>query len=136
MSAVAQRRAPVRGYNRVARPAPTARPKLRVVKAPTPPRHRVPFALTCIAMLAGSLLAALVFNVQAASLAFERYELTNEIGRLNQDRMDLVAELDARSAPERLAQDAHALGMVESNGTGWLRLSDGAVLGDPQPATG
>jgi hypothetical protein len=89
-----------------------------------------------MAVLGGALLAALLLNTQVASLAFERYELSNELGQLRQDRMDLVAQLDAKSSPTQLAQAARGLGMVEANGTGWLRLADGSVQGAPAPAAG
>ena len=139
MSALPQaaaRTGAARAYPLPARPAPAPRPRLRVVRAPEQARSRVPFVLACMAVLGGALLTALLLNTQMASLAFERYELSNELGRLQQDRKDLVAELDARSSPSQLAEAAARQGMVESNGTGWLRLADGSVQGAPAPAGG
>ena len=63
-----------------------------------------------------------------------KYDLSNELGRLNQDQQDLTAQLDAKASPTQLAAAAAALGMVPTNGTGWLRLSDGSVQGAPEPA--
>lgn len=125
-----------RAYPLPARPAAAPPPRLRVVRAPEQARSRVPFVIACMAVLAGALLTALLLNTQMASLAFERYALSNELGRLEQERMDLVAELDSRSSPARLAEAATELGMVEANGTGWLRLADGSVQGAPAPAGG
>ncbi|SFK36885.1 hypothetical protein [Cellulomonas sp. KH9] len=132
----AARTGAARAYPQPARPAAAPPPRLRVVRAPAQARSRVPFVLACMAVLGGALLAALLLNTQMASLAFERYELSNELGRLRQDRMDLVAQLDARSSPTQLAEAARARGMVEANGTGWLRLADGSVQGAPAPADG
>lgn len=140
MSALRQtddvRASTARAYPAPAAPARAPRPRLKVVRAPGLARSRVPFVLTCIAILGGALLSALLLNTSMASIAFERYELSNEMGRLEQDRKDLVAELDQRSSPDRLAAAARELGMVEANGTGWLRLADGSVQGSPAPAGG
>ncbi len=117
-----------------ARPAPGAPPRLRVVAAPRQARTRVPFVIACMAVLALALVAALLLNTSTAGSAFERYTLTNQLARLQQDQLDLQAQLDARSAPDRLAAAARGIGMVPANGTGWLRLSDGSVRGAPGPA--
>ncbi|UZN04938.1 hypothetical protein [Cellulomonas sp. S1-8] len=132
----AARTGAARAYPLPSRPAAAPPPRLRVVRAPAQSRSRVPFVLACMAVLGGALLTALLLNTQMASLAFERYELSNDLGRLRQDRMDLVAQHDARSSPSQLAAAARALGMVEANGTGWLRLADGSVQGAPAPAGG
>ena len=116
------------------RPAPAPRPRLRVVRAPQQARTRVPFVFLCMAILGAALLSALLLNTSMAGGAFERSSLTSRLGRLQQDQLDLVAQLDARSAPASLAQAAGGLGMVPANGTGWLRLSDGSVQGAPAPA--
>lgn len=117
-----------------AAPAQSPRPRLRVVAAPAQARTRVPFVLACMAVLAAALLTALLLNTSTAGRAFDRYTLTNELARLQQDQLDLQAQLDARSAPANLAAAAQAIGMVPANGTGWLRLADGSVQGAPAPA--
>ena len=109
-------------------------PRLRVVRAPEHARTRVPFILACMAVLAGALLSALLLNTSMAASAYAKYDLSNELGRLNQDQQDLTAQLDAKASPTQLAAAAAALGMVPTNGTGWLRLSDGSVQGAPEPA--
>ena len=109
-------------------------PRLRVVRAPEHARTRVPFILACMAVLAGALLSALLLNTSMAASAYAKYDLSNELGRLNQDEQDLTAQLDAKASPTQLAGAAAALGMVPTNGTGWLRLSDGSVQGTPEPA--
>ena len=116
------------------RPASAPAPRLRVVRAPEHARTRVPFILACMAVLAGALLSALLLNTSMAATAYAKYDLSNELGRLNQDQQDLTARLDAKASPAQLAAAATALGMVPTNGTGWLRLSDGSVQGIPEPA--
>lgn len=116
------------------RAASAPAPRLRVVRAPEHARTRVPFILACMAVLAGALLSALLLNTSMAASAYAKYDLSNELGRLNQDQQDLTAQLDAKASPTQLAAAAAALGMVPTNGTGWLRLSDGSVQGAPEPA--
>jgi len=119
----------------VPRPKPSAPapPRLRVVASPAPARTRVPFVLACMGVLALALFAALLLNTQAASQSFARYTLTNQLAHLQQDQMDLQAQLDAASSPTNLAAAATKLGMVPANGTGWIRLADGTV--SPAAAT-
>ena len=124
--------APSRPRPSTTTPAPA--PRLRVVRAPEHARTRVPFILACMAVLAGALLSALLLNTSMAASAYAEYDLSNDLNRLNQDQQDLTAELDAKASPTQLAAAAAALGMVPTNGTGWLRLADGSVQGVPEPA--
>ncbi|AEE45741.1 hypothetical protein [Cellulomonas fimi] len=113
---------------------PAAAPRLRLVRAPQTARTRVPFVLACMAVLAAALLSALLLNTQMASGAYEKYGLSNELGRLDQDAKDLQAQLDQKASPAQVAAAARALGMVPADGTGWVRVSDGTVQGSPAPA--
>jgi hypothetical protein len=133
MSAATARATAPRPTPRRAAPTPPA-PRLRVVAAPATARTRVPFVLACMAVLAAALIAALLLTTSTAGIAFERYTLTNQLARLQQDQLDLQAQLDAKSSPANLAAAARGIGMVPANGTGWLRLSDGTVQGAPAPA--
>jgi len=132
----AQTAARATAYPAPPRPRPTRAPapRLRVVRAPEHARTRVPFILACMAVLGGALLSALLLNTSMAASAYAKYDLSNELGRLNQDALGLTAELDAKASPTQLAAAATALGMVPTNGTGWLRLADGSVQGAPEPA--
>ncbi|WP_029288755.1 hypothetical protein [Cellulomonas sp. HZM] len=115
---------------RVEQSAPA--PRLRVVRAPAQARTRVPFVLVCMAVLAGALLAALLLNTQMAQVAYERLDLSNQLGQLQQDQKDLSATLDRKASPDDLAAAARRLGMVPAAGTGWVRLSDGSVQVAPK----
>jgi hypothetical protein len=90
----------------------------------------VPFVVTCMAILAGALLAALLLNTHRAAGAEEQRSMDVELAQLARDEQSLSAELDANKAPAKLAESATALGMVPAGSTGWLRLSDGTVQGD------
>lgn len=115
-------------------PRPTPPPRLRVVPPPRRAKTRVPFVAVCMAVLAASLLGVLLLNTAMAQGEYERYSLATRLAQSAQQQQELVTELDEAAAPARLAQRAAALGMVPSTAGGYLRLSDGAVLGDPTPA--
>ncbi|GCD19694.1 hypothetical protein CTKZ_12560 [Cellulomonas algicola] len=134
MSAEAMARVSAARAYPAARPQPAPAPRLRLVRAPQTARTRVPFVLACMAVLTLALVSALLLNTQMAQGAYEKYGLTNELGRLNQDAKDLQAQLDQKASPAQLAAAARALGMVPADGTGWVRVADGTVQGSPAPA--
>lgn len=115
------------------RPAP-APPRLRLVPPPARARTRVPFVALCMAVLTASLLMVLLLNTSMAQGEYQRYALATRLAQSAQRQQELVIRLDEEAAPARLAARATALGMVPSTTGGYLRLSDGAVLGTPTPA--
>ncbi|GAB2683310.1 hypothetical protein [Thalassiella azotivora] len=129
---------------RAARPG-TARPPARTTERPRPPRltvvtppprqrGRLPFALGCTALLVLSLLGLLMLNISLSRGAYQMHELQAEATRLAEREQALSEDLAARAAPAQLAVSARELGMVPSTSPGFIRLSDGAVLGEPAPA--
>jgi hypothetical protein len=135
MSAQAARVAPpARRSVPVSAPTPAVSPRLRLVRAPQQARTRVPFVLACMAVLAGALLAALLLNTQMAQSAYVKYDLANQLGRLQQDQKELTAQLDTKSSPGEIAKAARAIGMVPAPGTGWITLEDGTVRAAPNAA--
>lgn len=117
-----------------ATPTAEPRPRLRVVRAPAPTRTRVPFVVTCIATLGAALLGALLLNTSMAQMEYERYDLATRLSQSAQAQTEMRGQLEQISSPQSLAQAAQALGMVPNDAGGYLRLSDGAVLGNPVPA--
>ena len=114
-------------------PAPA---RLRVVRAPSQLRTRVPFVLLCMSVLAASLLGALVLNTSMAQGEYERQGLQVRLSESTQAVQSINGQLESASSPEHLAASARALGMVlvPASQGGYLRLADGAVLGNPTPA--
>jgi hypothetical protein len=106
-----------------------ARPRLRLVRPPAQARTHVPFVVTCMAILAGALLAALLLNTQLAAGSYATRTLDVELAELARTKQALSAEIDANKAPARLAEAATGLGMQPAGSTAWLRLSDGTVQG-------
>lgn len=113
---------------------PAPRPRLRVVGAPAQARTRVPFVVTCIAALASALLGALLLNTSMAQMEYQRYDLATRLSQSAQAQQEMRGRLEQMSSPDALAGAARALGMVPTTSGGYLRLSDGVVLGNPVPA--
>lgn len=127
---------PVRRPAPAPAPAPERPGRLHVVRPPARSRTRAPFVVTCMAVLVASLVGTLLLNTAMAQGEYERAALQSRLARSAQVQEALVVELEHKSSPEHIEQAARALGMVPSAGSGYLRLSDGVVLGDPVPARG
>jgi hypothetical protein len=118
---------------RVAARAPVRREspaqRLRVVPgAAGEPRGGL-FAALCVTLLAGGLLAVLMFNTSLAQGSFVLHDLQARSGELADTQEALTQAIDAQRAPAQLARQARALGMVPADSAAFLRLSDGKILG-------
>lgn len=122
----------------VAIPQPSeAPPRLRLVQAPTQPRSRAPFVLTCIGLLAGALLGTLLLNTAMADGSYEARALQRELAAQAEVTDTLGARLDELKSPQALAQRATELGMVRVSEPPVLRLSDQTIIGGAaSPAAG
>lgn len=116
--------------------APAPRPRLRVVAPPAQARTRAPFVVLCMAVLGAALIGTLLLNTSMAQGEYDRFSLRGELALSAQEQERLLTELEHVSSPAQIADAAQRLGMVPSSGGGYLRLSDGAVLGNPTPAGG
>ena len=84
-------------------------------------------------LLTAGLLVMLLVNTFLAQGAFRVSELTRQAAELQQREQQLAQLLALEENPGRLEQRARALGMVPQDVPAFLRLSDGAILGDPRP---
>ena len=112
----------------------TPRPRLRVVPPPAHTRTRVPFVVLCMSALASALLGTLLLNTSMAQGGYQRDALQTRLAASAQSQQQLLSELELAASPEQLTVAASAIGMVQAPSGGYLRLSDGAVLGSPAPA--
>ena len=113
---------------------PAATPRLHVVRAPVHVRTRAPFVVTCMSLLAASLLGALLLNTSMAQGEYDRFALQTRLAHSAQAQQQLAEQLERAASPQEVATAAQALGMVPASGAAYLRLADGAVLGAPVPA--
>jgi hypothetical protein len=115
-------------------PEAPSRPRLHVVRAPAHARTRTPFVVLCMGVLAASLLGTLLLNTAMAQGEYDRFALQTELTRAAQEEQRLAGEQARLESPAEIAAAAARRGMVPSTGGGYLRLADGAVLGNPTPA--
>jgi hypothetical protein len=86
-----------------------------------------PFVVLCIGIIVGALVFVLLLNTTMAAGAYEARDLKIESVQLQEQRADLLMELDASAAPQRLAALAAELGMVRASEVGFISLADGTV---------
>ena len=114
-----------------------ARPNLRLVSPLRPERaSRGVFILFVTGLLGIGLVAMLVINTSLAQGAFQISELQQEQAVLAEQEAVLTQVVEQASTPSALESSARALGMVPNQNPVFLRLSDGAILGNPKPAPG
>lgn len=117
----------------VVRPQPARTPTLRLV-APRPrTAGRAPFAALLVGLLVSGLLSLLALNTLQAQDAFALHELEAQGRELTLREQLLQGQVQDLEAPAALAERAAALGLVPSGPPAFLRLPDGAVLGEAAP---
>jgi hypothetical protein len=90
-------------------------------------------ALAAIGVIA---IAQLLLSIAMTQGAYEMDEQLLRQAELRREEAKLTDDLDRYESPQYLAMNAEALGMVPNADPVYLRLSDGAVIGEPQPASG
>jgi hypothetical protein len=88
-----------------------------------------------VSILTAALLGALLLNVAMAQSAFDIRNRQIEVARLTERQQDLQQQLHRAASPAGLAGRDRALGMVPAPAPAFLRLSDGAILGESAAAT-
>jgi hypothetical protein len=116
--------------------AAVERARLTVVPRGTARRAaRMPFMALVSLLLVGGVAGLLFFNTSMQQTSFTATSLEDRAERLEAQRQGLQMELEKLRNPQRVAVQAKAMGMVPGGAPAFVRLSDGAVLGKPQPAT-
>jgi hypothetical protein len=86
-----------------------------------------PFVVLCVGIIVAALVFVLLLNTTMASGAYQARDLTIESVQLQEARAELLMELDARAAPQRLAERAAELGMARAGEVGFISLAQGTV---------
>ena len=112
------------------------RPSIQVVatRAQRKARPKVFYAIITVAVIFGIIISNLLLSVVVASGAYEIASMQQSNKELGRSYQTMNQDLDSLSSPQNLAANAEALGMVNNSTPVYLRLSDGAVLGTPEPA--
>jgi hypothetical protein len=104
-------------------------PRLRIVRSPHADRSRAPFVMLCVGLVCAAMVAVLVLNIQMARDSFQATAVQLQVAQTAQDVQRLQSQLDTASSPSHLASQARSLGMVTQGAQGFLRLSDGKIIG-------
>ncbi len=123
------------------RPAPDAAPARTRRLRPVPDavrraRPRVAYAVVALVSIGVIAMAQLLLSIAVTQGAYELDEQLLRKAELQRERQKLADDLDRLESPQYLAMNAEALGMVPNSDPVYLRLSDGAVLGEPTAAAG
>jgi hypothetical protein len=137
---LAERRPSVGWIGRTApRPAEEERPShLEVVstRSQRRARPRTVYAIVAIGTLFGIIVAQLLLSIGISQGAYQLSSLQDTQTQLQRSAQAASEDLNRVASPQNLAANANALGMVSNSNPVYLRLSDGAVLGAPVPASG
>jgi len=122
---------------RVPRIAEAAVERARLTVVPRTPRRaaRVPFVALVSLLLVGGVAGLLFFNTSMQQVSFTATRLEDRAERIAAERQGLQMELDQLRDPQRVALQAKEMGMVPPAGPAFIRLGDGRVLGNPEPAS-
>lgn len=124
---------------RAAAAAAAARPRLEVVttRSQRAARPRSFYATVAVLSVFALFLAQLMLSILLSDGAYQISSLQAQQTTLARSEQALSEQLDLLGSPQNLAAKAEALGMVVGTSTPvFLRLSDGAVIGTVNPASG
>lgn len=115
--------------------AAVERARLRVVPRRRTRAARVPFVALVTLVLLGGVVGLLLFNTSMQQAAFAATALEQQAGTLSAREQTLEMELEVLRNPQRVAEQAQAMGMVPGGTPAYLVLPTGKVLGEPAPAS-
>ena len=124
----------------ITRPAPRRRPTTRPVRpvrpvaTPANAPARAPFIVVVLVLLTVGLGTLLLLNTLLAQGSFTLHTVNAKVASLADREQALQQKASQLAAPQRLARNAQALGMVPAQNPAFLRSEDGKVLGEPVPA--
>lgn len=98
-------------------------------------RPRIIYALVAIAGVLAIGAAQMTLSIMTTESTFAVSKLTQQQRALTLQKQVLYDEVSGLSSPQYLAANASALGMVVGAPPAYLRLSDGALLGDGAPSS-
>jgi len=122
---------------RLPRLAETAveRARLTLVPRRRPTAPRMPFLVLVSLVLLAGVVGLLVVNTSMQQVSFKATALEAQANALRAEKQGLQMELDRLRDPQRVATEAQELGMVPLAHPAFLKLADGAVLGEAAPAS-
>lgn len=112
-----------------------ARARLHVVPKSSTTAPAMPFVMLVTILLVGGVVSLLLFNTSMQQASFAASDLEDRAAALSAREQGLRMELEELRNPQRVAEEAHRMGMVLPVTSGFVRLSDGSLT-DAPAATG
>lgn len=109
---------------------------LQPVTSPARRRPKLAYGVIAVAGAVSIALAQMVLSILTTQGSFELADLTQQQRSLGYEKQMLADDVAGLGSPQYLAANAAALGMVVADAPSYLRLSDGAIIGSSQAASG
>jgi len=117
-------------------PKKKTRTPLAVVKyVPTQKIRRIPLPVLCAGIFIVALMTLLVMNIAISSAQYELASLKTKSNTLQAENQALTEQIAGFEAPQNLATNAVALGMVTNQSTATINVDNLTVTGVAKPAT-
>lgn len=113
---------------------PTAKKSLRLVTPVANRARRTPFVVVLLSMIGAGLVGLIMVSTYMQAQAFRLEHLTAQARELRTEQAALERDVSRLESPRNIGQRALMYGMVPSQTPVYLRLSDGKVIGRPEPA--
>lgn len=108
--------------------------RLRLVRPVRSRARKAPFVVVVMIILSIGLVGLIVMSTILQAQSFEAAKLESEAKALDIQKQSLTREVEGLLSPASVARRALVFGMVPNTNPAFLRLSDGKVLGKPEPA--
>lgn len=112
----------------------TTKKSLRLVTPVANRARRTPFVVVLLGMIGAGLVGLIMLSTYMQAQAFELQQLTEDARDLHTEQAALERVVSEMESPRNLGARALVYGMVPSQTPVYLRLSDGKVIGRPEPA--
>jgi hypothetical protein len=107
---------------------------LRLVRPVRSRARKAPFVVVVMTVLTIGLVGLIIMSTVLQAQSFEAARLDRQAATLQTQQQSIGREVDRLQSPANVASRAIAIGMVPNANPAFLRLSDGKVLGEPEPA--
>ncbi len=107
---------------------------LRIVRPVRSRARKAPFVVVVLTLLSIGLVGLIVMSTVLQAQSFEATSLNREANALEIQQQSLTRDVEKLLSPANVARRALVFGMVPNTNPAFLRLSDGKVLGKPEPA--
>lgn len=112
-----------------------ARAGLVLVPTRASSARRTPFVVLVLGVLAAGMVGLLLFNTHMQQKSFQITALQDRADALVAQQQSLSLQVSRLRDPQRVAEKARSLGMVDPPAPAFVQVPGGKVLGKPTPAT-